>query len=92
MDSLGQFIWVKPFGLYGQIGSRIVTDKNDNIYTIGMFSNEFDIDPGPSIHLIENGGYYNFFIQKLDESGNFVWGKRIQSTPMANYGFSDYSL
>jgi len=92
LDSLGQFIWVKPFGLYGQIGSRIVADKHNNIYTIGMFSDEFDIDPGPGVQLIENGGHYNFFIQKLDESGNFVWGKGIQSIPIANHGFSDYSI
>ena len=55
-------------------------DNSGNVYTIGTFDGIMDLDPGPGVYNVT--GPFNIsrshaFLQKLDASGNFVWGKLI---------------
>lgn len=50
----------------------IDTDSNGNIYTGGRISGAVDLDPGSSTINSTTQGL-DFFIQKLDHSGNYLW-------------------
>lgn len=50
----------------------IDTDTNGNIYTGGRISGAVDLDPGASVVNSTTQGI-DFFIQKLDNSGNYLW-------------------
>ena len=55
-------------------------DNSGNVYTIGTFDGTMDLDPGPGVYNITgplNISRSHVFLQKLDASGNFVWGKLI---------------
>ncbi|MCB0755372.1 MAG: T9SS type A sorting domain-containing protein [Flavobacteriales bacterium] len=53
------------------------TDLSGNIYSIGYFSGTLDLNPGPGFLNVSSAGSTDIFIQKMDASGNFIWGKRI---------------
>lgn len=80
LDANGNFVWAKMLGgtstNYHCMGFDIKTDVSGNVYTVGQFGDNIDMDPG--------AGVTNFisvsmdsYISKLDASGNFVWGKQI---------------
>lgn len=56
-------------------------DKEGNIYSIGTFNDTMDLDPGSGVFEVYNrdeDNYHNdFFIQKLNNSGEFIWGKSL---------------
>jgi len=83
LNSLGNFIWAKAFvpsSAFGSNGFSIRVDKSNNIYSIGGYYLETDINPDPNAEqILPIGGKSNFYIQKLDAGGNFIWGKGIQS-------------
>lgn len=60
-----------------QIGYSITIDSLDNVITVGTFEDSIDMDPGAVSQWLYAQGSRDLFIQKLDSSGNFVWGKRI---------------
>lgn len=86
LDSNGNFLWVKSFGSYGTevVNSQIV-DSLGNIYSVGNFQGACDFDPGVGIYNLP--GPNDFFIQKLDNSGNFIWAKSIGG-PNVDQGLS----
>ena len=50
LDSTGEFIWAKKFGLsYGCIPMGVKIDQHSNIYIAGTFEDSIDLDPGPQI-------------------------------------------
>lgn len=72
--------WVKDVGGNNQITIRAIdSDKNGNIYTIGVFEGAQDFDPSSSGFVLtpNNLGYKDIFIQKLNKNGQFVWAKSI---------------
>jgi hypothetical protein len=72
------FQWAKSLGSTGQESpSRITTDANGNVYTIGSFYGSTDLDPGPATANFTCLGLSDIFISKLDASGNFLWAKQI---------------
>lgn len=77
-DTSGQLAWSKPIhgnGLYNQTSS-ITADKEGNCYTIGIFDETADFDPGTvQFFEVSNGGT-DIFILKLDATGNFEWVKK----------------
>lgn len=77
LDAEGNFIWVKQIGGSNELASLdIALDNEGDIYTMGVFIGTIDIDPGiDTTYLTSVGGWSATFIQKLDESGNLVWGK-----------------
>jgi gliding motility-associated-like protein len=75
LDEFGDFMWAKNFGdIYLNFGQSIAVDDQGSVYTTGLFSDTIDFDPGPGVfNLISLSYNGDIFIQKLDESGDFVW-------------------
>ncbi len=83
LDANGNFVWVKQIGGLGDsdFGKSITIDAGGNIYTTGSFQFTVDFDPGPGVfNLSATLGSTNMFIQKLDNSGNFIWAKSVIGT------------
>jgi|TARA_B110000240_G_C13479199_1_gene444548 hypothetical protein len=81
MDENGNFIWAKSFGgtdIDG--GSSIFIDASGSLYTTGYFRGTVDFDPGTGTNNLTSEGNGDFFIQKMDASGNFLWVKSIGGT------------
>ncbi len=54
----------------------IAVDGSANIYVTGEFDGTVDLDPGSqSTNYTADG--YDIFVTKLDDVGNFVWGKQL---------------
>jgi hypothetical protein len=72
----GGFVWAKSIGNNGlDLGLSIDVDSFGNVYTHGLFSGTLDFDPGPNVYNLTAVGLKDFFICKLNSSGNFVWAK-----------------
>jgi len=82
LDENGLFQWA--FEQKGGACKRMVLDKAGNIYLIGIFDGELDRDPDPNVQDLINSNDRDFFIEKLDPSGNQLWIKVIQGQ-----GFTD---
>ena len=78
IDSFGQSLqWAKQIGGAGwDEGTSIATDKNNNIYTVGLFIGTVDFDPGIGVFNLTSVGEKDAFICKLDATGNFMWAKQ----------------
>ncbi len=79
-DGNGNPQWIKGFG--GNTtsideGNGIATSTNGDIYVIGNFQGTVDFDPNSSVANITSNGAYDFFVQKLNSSGNLIWVKSI---------------
>jgi hypothetical protein len=81
LDPYGNLIWAKCFrdtslGGTSQVQlSKILFDREENVYLEGGFIGTIDFDPGPGVHDITATLYKNAFIVKLDSEGNFLWAK-----------------
>ncbi|MFD1552062.1 hypothetical protein DNU06_00820 [Putridiphycobacter roseus] len=51
-----------------------------DVYSTGYFEDTIDLDPSSGVHQLTNTGGRDVYIQKLDDNGNFVWGKKIGGT------------
>jgi hypothetical protein len=88
LDSNGNFIWAKGMGGHTyDVGYSITVDTAGNVLTTGDFEGTVDFNPNSGIFNLTAVGLTNFFIQKLDSNGNFLWAKRIGG-PNGNYGKS----
>ncbi len=78
LNTLGQnFQWAKQIGSTAwDEGTSIVTDQNNNVYTVGLFRGTVDFDPGVGIFNLTSVGEKDAFICKLDGDGNFLWAKQ----------------
>lgn len=78
LDSAANFIWVKQIEAltYENISGILIDDRED-VYTVGTFKNTVDFDPGPGVFNLTSNGRFDFFIQKLNANGNFIWAKSI---------------
>ncbi|MCU0439645.1 MAG: putative Ig domain-containing protein [Raineya sp.] len=91
LDVSGNFVWVKSIeGTGSDAGNSIALDASGNIYTTGFFDSTADFDPGSgTFNLTSVGGSTDFFISKLDASGNFVWALSVGSTSLdISYGIT----
>jgi|GEM_PF-830147 len=70
LDGDGGFVFAKKIG--NDTGNAITVDASNNIYTTGPFTGTADFDPGVGEFNLTADGT-DFFISKLDESGNFIW-------------------
>ncbi len=84
LDSSGSFIWARIMGGPGLAWAKqIQTELNENVYTVGFFTDTVDFDPsvGGNFTLIADSSVNpDIFICKLDRNGNFVWAKSIGGT------------
>ncbi|MCF6308776.1 MAG: T9SS type A sorting domain-containing protein [Flavobacteriaceae bacterium] len=66
--------WIKTVGgVEHDVSRDIILDRSGNIYTAGEFNDIVDFDPSGAINELSSNGIKDIFIQKLDESGNFLW-------------------
>lgn len=77
LDALGNFIWAKNFG--GSLADMEI-DRWGNIYATGDFPGTFDFDPNIGVYNLTATGITDAFILKLNNSGNFVWAKSLNTT------------
>lgn len=78
LDSNGNFMWAFKIGNSGtESPTQVKAGANNNIYlSANYFSSSLDIDPGIGTQLINTNNYSKgMFVEKLDENGNFIWGK-----------------
>ena len=86
LDSLGSYIWAKTMGgADHDVGVKAMVDLYGNVYATGSFQDTVDFDPGPGVDEHISSGSYDFYIQKLDPTGNFFvdkifWRNWIRST------------
>lgn len=92
----GDLLWVKQISA----GSRIDTvidkiiqvDLAGNVYLSASFRGMVDFDPGPGNFILNSTTVfdYDFFLLKLDSSGNFLWA--TQTGAQQNEIFSTIAL
>ncbi|HJN39867.1 MAG TPA: SBBP repeat-containing protein, partial [Chloroflexota bacterium] len=76
LDSSGDYVWAKQFGL-ADGGESIAVDSSGNVYTTGTFTGTADFDPGDDTAELTSGAYNSKdpYVLKLDSSGNYLWVK-----------------
>jgi len=79
LDSSGNFVWAKSVGGSNyDYGYDIATDSSGNVYAVGSYIGTVDFDPGLGVfNMTSVSSSYDFYILKLDSSGNFIWAKSI---------------
>jgi hypothetical protein len=78
MDSSLNHIWSKVLtGTGWEYSAGLEIDANGNIYIGGIFANTVDFDPSSNVLNIPVNGGRDFFIEKLDSMGDFVWVKTL---------------
>jgi gliding motility-associated-like protein len=86
IDTYGNFIWAKRFGGNSAVVSySIKLDNLGNIYNTGHFDSTTDFDPGFGVFNLNSSGYFDVFVSKLDNDGNFLWAKKMGGSNQ-NYG------
>ncbi len=73
LSSNGNFVWANAIKGSGVVtGFSIVADKNNNIYTTGLFDKTADFDPGQGIFNLTSAGAHDIFISKIVDSPTFT--------------------
>jgi hypothetical protein len=78
MDAAGHFLWAKAFGgPFDDRSTSCASDNLGNVYITGYFVGTIDFDPGIGTMNLTSASANNldFFVQKLDASGNFQWAR-----------------
>jgi hypothetical protein len=79
----GAYVWAKTFANSWASPSKIVQDASGNVYSMGIFYSNMDFDPGAGSFIL-NGQYYDNYILKINNLGNFVWAKHLTSASTVN--------
>lgn len=93
LDPAGNFIWAKQMARstasfnYG-LGTAIDVDANGYVYTVGIFYETTDFDPGPGTYNLTATGFNDAFLSVLDASGNFVSARKIVGGNNADWSAS----
>ena len=78
LDNMGNFLWAKSIGTFSNEESlSLKVDVLGNVYSTGYFSNVVDFDPGLGTYTVSSKGAMDFYISKLDPSGNFIFVKSL---------------
>lgn len=78
LDASGDLVWTKAMGGLGDdTPYGIKLDGENNVYSIGYFSDTADFDPGPGVYHLTSAGGRDVFVGKLDPCGAFVWARSM---------------
>ncbi len=82
LDNDGNFVWVKTLkGTGNKNATNLEIDAQDNLFVIGEFSNEIDLNPSETEEQIETSiGSNDMFLAKYDSDGNFIFGGAVAGT------------
>jgi hypothetical protein len=86
LDASGNFIWIKQIGGTGnEFATGMALDASGNIYITGGVQNTVtDFDPSSGNYMITSSGFAgNFYVCKLDASGNFLWANETAGSSNA---------
>jgi hypothetical protein len=81
IDEYGNYIWVLQFGGNNKTYvSDIKTDRFNNLFVVGYFTDSTDFDPyiNQEFYLSSKTGT-DVFICKLNENGELIWAKQLES-------------
>jgi hypothetical protein len=85
VNSFGDIVWLKTFGsAFFETVTGVANDIQQNVVSVGTYQKEIFIDPDNPNFKLQGLGYYNGFVQKLDSTGKFIWGKNIIATYSIN--------
>lgn len=74
-DTLGRLQWAHKLGdSTWVITTDIACDSSDNIYVLGRFGDQLDLDPSSKSYMISSKGYEDAFLAKYNSNGQFLWG------------------
>lgn len=74
VDTNGSFIWAVRLGDWSNESSNtVLIDPSSDIYFIGQFSAQIDLNPGAGTQMTASPGDGTFIV-RLDSAGNFMWG------------------
>jgi len=80
LDPDGNLIYAKQFGSNGSdFGTTVSTIGDGNVYVSGAFNGTVDFNPGADTLNLHATGVSDAFILKLDEMGNFIWVKQLNT-------------
>lgn len=80
-DANGVVTWADRMGGTSiDAAYSIAQDASGDIYTTGYFSDVVDFNPGAGTNNLTASGAYDVFISKLNNSGNYVWAKKMGGT------------
>lgn len=77
-DSSGTLKWVTKLGSTGTDQAiSLAFDNNMHLVIGGIFNGTVDFDPGAGTATRSSNGGDDFFVLKLDTSGQFIWAKTV---------------
>lgn len=69
-----QLAWARSFvGSLDIFLDGMTTDPSGNVYTVGMFSETTDFDPGAGVFNLTSAGGHDIFVSKVNPQGEFEW-------------------
>ena len=74
-------------GTEDDCGRSVAIDSSGNSYVTGWFSGTVDFDPGAGVDSHTSNGFYDVFLSKFDQNGNFIWA-RTWGGPGDDYAYS----
>lgn len=78
LDADGGFIWARRMGgTRTDMALAITVDKENCVYSTGLFDGGVDFDPGAGAFNLFSMGDSDIYIQKLDATGNFLWARQV---------------
>ncbi|MCY1059323.1 hypothetical protein [Nannocystis sp. SCPEA4] len=72
LSPAGAHLWHRVYSATNLLGSSFAVDANDDIVTMGWFSETIDFGGGPEASL--EG--WNIYVTKLDSAGQFQWTRQ----------------
>jgi len=86
LDANGNWLWATQAGGYSyDEGNSIALDDAGNCYVTGCFSESAIFDP----HTIIGSGYFDIFVAKIDDNGNWLWAIQAGGTDLdEGYGIT----
>ncbi len=90
LDASGDFVWaVSTQGGGSGRGYALDLDSDNNVVLTGHFSGEVDFDPGADVFSLASSAiYYDVFVLKIDNAGEFIWAKSFGSNSSFDAGRS----
>lgn len=81
LDGSGNLVWARTFGGTGtEKVTDLRVDNNGNVFVVGSFEGQVDMNPGPGTDLHISNGFEDFYLTKLNGNGIFQWSRTLGGT------------